>query len=144
MADLTITAANVDKGASATVLDVTWGATVTAGDAVYKDTADSDEWKPAVNSAAASSGGSTGAVNSVGIALNGGADGQPGQVMLRGANLDLGATLTVGESYFVSSTAGAIHPDADLVSNDFVTYLGTAATASQLVLSPVITGAQVP
>lgn len=59
---------------------------------------------------------------------------------LPGASVDLGATLTVGETYVVSTTVGAIAPIGDLVSTNFVTTLGIATTALSLMFNPQVSG----
>lgn len=61
---------------------------------------------------------------------------------INGAEIDLGATLIVGEVYCVSATSGAICPYSDLVSTNRVTILGTATTASKLLLQIVVSGTQ--
>lgn len=137
MADLTITAANVQQASDAEVEHGTAGATITAGQTVYKDTTDSDKWKLADNDDTAAK------AEATGIALVNCADGQPISVIRRG-DIDLGATLTVGEIYVLSSTAGGIAPEADLVTNDFVTVLGIATAADNLSFKPHVSGAQVP
>ena len=59
-----------------------------------------------------------------------------------GCELDLGATLTVGETYVVSdAAAGGIAPIGDLASGDYVTIIGTAITAGKLLLKIAISGA---
>jgi len=130
MADLTITAASVVKGTGAKVLRGTLGGTVTAGQAVYRDTttkqflaADNDSATAAVRDA-------------VGIALNGGAINQPVEVQYLG-EINLGATLTVGETYVLSSTAGGIAPIGDLGSGDYPVILGVARTAALMVMGIV-------
>jgi hypothetical protein len=50
-----------------------------------------------------------------------------------GLTVNLGATLTVGETYCVSATKGAICPIADLTTGDYPCIIGTAATTSTLV-----------
>jgi hypothetical protein len=47
-----------------------------------------------------------------------------------GALINLGATLTVGETYVVSRTKGAICPIGDLVAGDYPCVLGTATTTA--------------
>lgn len=139
MADITITTANVAEGSNAVVEHGTAGAAITIGQAVYKDSSDS-KWKLADADNSAATAGS----NDIGIALTeADADGQRISVQKRG-DINLGATLTVGEIYVLSGTAGGIAPEADLASNDWVTVLGVASTASNLVMDPIVSGAQVP
>jgi hypothetical protein len=47
-----------------------------------------------------------------------------------GALINLGATLTVGETYVVSATKGAICPIGDLTTGDYPCVLGTATTTA--------------
>jgi hypothetical protein len=125
MADLTITAANVIAGAGARTVNGTAGATITAGQAVYLDSADS-EYKLADCDSA------TAAVRSpVGIALNGAADGQPLRVLTKGP-VTIGATMTAGTTYYLSQNAGGICPIGDLGSGDYRTILGIATSTTVL------------
>lgn len=139
MADLTITAASVVKGDGAKVLRGVLGGTVTAGQAVYRDTS-TKKFVAADNDAAAASGLDD---TDVGIALNGGGANQPVEVQYLG-EINLGATLTVGEIYAISSTAGGICPVADLATGDYPVVLGIARTASLLVMGVVAGGAAKP
>ena len=141
MADISITAANVLR-VSGNVSRGTAGDTITAGMPLYKDSTDSDSLKPADHDAEASAA-------CVGIALHGASDGQPIEYLLPGTDatasvINMGATLTVGEIYVVSTNAGGVAPEGDLGSNDYVTVLGVAKTAANLEFRPVVSGAQVP
>lgn len=120
MADLSITAANVQPGTGSTVVHGTAGATVTAGQPVYKDANDSDKWKPADADA------SEAAAEAIGIALNSAADEQPLAICKRGL-MQTGATTVKGTIYVLSGTAGGICPAADLASGDWTTILAVAA-----------------
>lgn len=133
MADLSVTAANVAKQ-SGTSVTGTAGATITAGQVVYLDAADG-KYKLADASAATTDG-------VVGIALNGGADGQPLTIQTSGI-IDPGATATEGVVYCLSATAGGIAPVGDLVTNDYVTVLGVGNAGGNIVLSILASGAQV-
>jgi hypothetical protein len=53
-------------------------------------------------------------------------------IMATSGPIDLGATLTVGETYYVSDTAGAIMPSADVSSGEYVTALGVATAADTI------------
>lgn len=129
MTDIAITAANVAiiSGRQETG---TFGDTITAGDVVLKvagkyELADADDT-------------SLDAV--YGIALNGGADGQPGVVALPGSDITIGGTLTAGTAYYLSATAGGIAPFADLGTGDRVIFLGIAKSASVLHFRPIDSG----
>lgn len=131
MVDLVITAANVVPQTGALIEHGTYGATVTAGMSVYLNTT-TREWEPADADTLATA-------NAAGIALNSAGDGQPGAVVVEGP-VALGAVLTVGSVYVVSSTAGGIAPSADLVATDYVSVLGTPISTSVLQVKRIITG----
>lgn len=129
MADITITAGNVISGSGSAVETGTANATITAGQPVYRASADSRFGLSDANSATAE-------VRDVyGIALNGASAGQPISVHKSGP-LTIGATLVVGGVYTLSRTAGGICPVADLTTGDYVSVIGVATSAS--VLSVVI------
>lgn len=128
MAAITITAADVVKGTGALVENGIAGATITAGQAVYKDAttgkfglADADGASANIKSAR-------------GIALHGASLNQPLAVQYEG-DITIGATVVVGTTYVVGTTAGAINPVADLVSTNNVCHLGVAISTSALRLS---------
>lgn len=124
MADLTITAASVVPAVGATIeKGYSAGATITAGQAVYLSS--SSVWQLCDANTSAT----TAAVG--GIALHGASSGQPLAVITRGG-VNVGATLTVGEIYIPSGTAGGIAPVADLTAGWFTAILGIATTASNL------------
>ena len=120
MADLTQTAANVRQTATTKVTQVTAGETISPGMPLYKLAADGEYYKAIDTSAVAAA--------CVAISLGYADDGDPVSVAT-GGSIDLGATLTIGETYYVSA-AGAIQPCADVGSGDFVTVLGIATTAA--------------
>jgi hypothetical protein len=126
MADLTITAASVVVVANAATKSDQGvaGETIAAGKAVYK--AASGKWMLADNDSATAE-----AKTALGIALNGAALDQPLTIHKMG-KLTIGATLTAGSRYYLSSTAGGIMPEADLASGDYVCLLGLASSASVL------------
>lgn len=127
MAALTQTAANVIPGADARKSTVVAGGTITAGMPVYKDGADSNKYKAGRANALGTSG-------VTGIALNGASNNQPLTIQTSG-DINLGATLIVGETYCLSdAVAGQIVPIGDLGSADFPVILGIAETASNLIL----------
>lgn len=127
MATLAITAANVLASASATKKTGVAGATITAGQVLYKDAADSNKLKLADANGAA-------ALRVVeGIALHGASNGQPLTYVIRDPNFNPGAVLVVGTTYMLASdTPGGIAPDADAAAGDYVTTLGVAETTTGL------------
>jgi len=135
MADITQTAASVAKGTNDQYSIGTAGETVVAGDVLYIKAADSRLWK-AVNSSAA-------AAAAVGVALCGGAAGQPIAYMISGT-VTPGGTVVIGEIYCVSTNAGKFAPDADVTSGMFRTVLGIGKTATTIALDIHISGVAIP
>lgn len=135
MVDITITAANVVQATAAKTIEGTAGETITAGETLYLDTSVA-KYKLADNDAA-----TTDLV--AGIALHSSVVNQPIVVQTSGG-IDLGATLTIGETYVLSTTAGGIAPIADLGSTEYVTILGVATAADNLLLAINNTGIQRP
>lgn len=133
MADISITAANVVKGSNAVVEAGTAGATITAGQVVYKDAADGKYKLADADSATAA------AKAPRGIALNGASDGQPLSI-IRSGDVTIGATLTAGTAYYLSPTPGGIAPLADVLSGDDVVLIGLAESTSVLAVDIQITG----
>ena len=131
MADITQTAASVAKGTNDQYSIGTAGETVVAGDVLYIKAADSRLWK-AVNSSAA-------AAAAVGVALCGGAAGQP-----ISGTVTPGGTVVIGEIYCVSTNAGKFAPDADVTSGMFRTVLGIGKTATTIALDIHISGVAIP
>jgi hypothetical protein len=112
---------------------VQYGATIAAGQSVYLDASDS-KYKLADSNASAA----TAAVK--GVAVTPGIDGGYGYVATGGNIILVGTTMAVGETYHVGATAGTIVPDADLTTGDYVSRIGTGASATQLDLSIKATG----
>lgn len=79
-----------------------------------------------------------------GITEHGAALNQPVSVVTSDPGLTLGATLTVGQTYVASGTAGGIAPIADLTTGDYPVVLGVARTAALLNLNPTAGGAAKP
>lgn len=125
MTDIVITAANVIAGSNASVVQGTLGATVTAGQVLYKDDTDS-HWKLADSNSA-----TVAARTPQGIALNGGSAGQPVRVHLSG-DVTIGAALTAGVAYYLSDTPGGICPVADVGTGEYSSIIGIAASTSVL------------
>lgn len=124
MADISITANNVVAGAGATKQAGTAGATITAGQAVYKDSNNKFQLADA-NSATEI------ARRAIGIALNGAANNQPLTILTAGL-ITIGGTLTAGVAYYLSDTPGGICPVADIGSGEYVCLLGIATTTAIL------------
>lgn len=124
MSDISITAANVLAASDAEIEHGKFGATVTAGKTLYIDDTTKKAGLSDNNGAAA-----TQAVR--GVALNGGADGQPGAWIRRGTLNGLSG-LTASDTYYLSGTAGGICPKADLTTGMRVIEIGFAKSASSL------------
>lgn len=125
MAELEITAGSVVPGTNPAYEDGTAGATITAGQALYKDASDSNKWKLADTNASAT------LANCRGIATHGASSGQPIKVQT-GGGVNLGATLAVGRIYVVGATAGSIAPQSDLATGWYTCILGIATTTSNM------------
>jgi hypothetical protein len=133
MTDISITAANVVAAAAATKESGIAGATITAGQVVYKDPAD-NKYKLADGDSA------TALIRKpVGVALNGASAGQPLAIAKSGL-VTIGATLTAGTAYYLGDDPGGISPLADVASGDDVVFLGIATTTAILNLNIIITG----
>jgi hypothetical protein len=134
MSDISITAANVQRGSDAEIESGTFGATVTAGQVVYRDAADG-KYKLADADHA------TAAVRQPrGIALNGGSDGQPATIQ-RSGDITIGGTLVGGVAYYLSpTTPGGIAPLADVAIGDDYVLLGLAKSTTVLDLDIQISG----
>ncbi len=137
MPDLSITAASVLAYADVSPREGTAGATITAGQVVYVDTSDSNK----IKLADCDSSSSTAVV--AGVALHGASSGQPIKYAPSG-EITIGATVTVGEIYVLSGTAGGIAPEADLASGDYVSILGVGTTAARIRFNINNSGVQVP
>ena len=123
MADLTITAANLSIAVDTGTKIVQFGESVSAGEPVYKKTADSKYWLAQADDDAE--------VLADGIAITAGAADSYGVIVVSGT-LNMGAILTSGQLYVVSATAGGIAPRGDLIATNRLTHLGTATSTSVL------------
>ena len=119
--DITVTAGSVVAGADASFGTGTAGATITAGQPLYIDTANSNVLKTAdANASLLTS-------TVAGIALHAASTGQPIKYQTSGL-ITIGATVAVGTIYVVSDTAGGIMPAADLSTGEYVAIIGVATT----------------
>lgn len=125
MVDLVITAASVLPGTDTEGAQFEYGVSavaVTAGQAVYKDSA--NQYRLADNN-------DTSAALAVvaGIALHAAAAGQPLKIQTRGP-ITIGATVASGSVYVLSATPGGIAPVADLATGNRCTLLGVGINGS--------------
>jgi hypothetical protein len=133
MADLTSITA-VRPTADTQISRVKYGATISEGDSLYLDTADS-EHKLTDSTAQA-----TAVI--AGIAMTPGVDGGYGVMATSGSIILVGTTMAIGQSYAVSTNAAKIAPETDIATTEYVSRIGTAASATQLDLKLDITGIQ--
>lgn len=116
-----------------TTRKVAYGATVDEGNLLYLDTSD-NEYK------LAESDGTSAVANASAIAMTPGVDGGYGIVATDGTVVLVGATLSIGESYAVSTNAGEITNQAGIGSGNYVTNVGIGVTATNLKLNFDATG----
>lgn len=135
MADLTQTAANVGIGSDTEFIRVQVGEAVTQGQPGYRGA--SNKWyQTDANLSAA-------AAAAEGVFLTpASTDGYA--IVAVGGDVNLGATLVVGETYAVSRTKGKICPIGDLTTGDYVTHLGVAKSTSLMPLNPQPSGVPKP
>lgn len=125
MADLVITAANVLASAAASKEIGTAGANITAGQPLYKDATDSNKLKLGQATTSAKSA-------FAGISLHAAATGQPVQYVIADDDFTTGnATMTIGEVYTLSATAGSLCPAADITTGNFTTVAMVASSATK-------------
>ena len=137
MANLTITASQVLKSSGDTKRG-TAGAAITAGAVVYLDVS-------ASTYKLAQCDGTAEEATVEGIALNDAATSQPFEFQTGGTiTLGAGAAPTEGEIYVLSATAGAIAPEADVVtSTNYVHVLGVGGATNTLVMGVNNSGQQI-
>jgi hypothetical protein len=136
--DLTVTAANVKAtSTSAKIVRVKFGEAVTQGQAVYRKEADGEYYKADADA------GTNEVAAVAGVAITPGSTDEYGYIITEGP-MNIGATLTVGEIYVLSGTAGGVCPEADLANPDKVTIIGVATSSSILSVLPFASTAVVP
>jgi hypothetical protein len=135
MADVSVTPANVTKGANSTFGDGIAGVTIAAGDVIYEDTADNNKLKLADANAVAPA-------NTIkGMAAHGASNGQPLRYFLPGSEINFGgAVLTQALVYVLSANPGKFCPTADLASGHTTNICGIAKSTSILVWQPFTAG----
>lgn len=112
------------------------GTTIAAGQSVYLDTSDTT-WK-----LADANGGSLLIAGSAGLGVAMGPSVAAGylDIAYSGSIVLVGTTAVVGQTYMVGQTAGSFVPASDLTTSDYTSRLGTAETATQILLSIEATG----
>lgn len=130
MAIVSITATNVTvdltTGSPPKLENGTAGATITAGQVVYKDSSNLFQLSDANGAAALRV--------AYGIALNNASANQALQVALAGTTVNIGGTVVAGTIYVLGDTAGSIHPAADLASGWYTSVIGVATTTGKIYL----------
>lgn len=130
MTDVSITAANVAPTGDTVQETGVAGASITAGQAVFRNSSkeivlgDADD---------------TTLDEFIGIALHAAADGQP-ITYAKGGSVTIGGTVVAGAPYYLSATAGGIAPHGDLTTGDRVIHIGDATSTSVLRIRPYDTG----
>jgi len=138
MADLSITAANVGVASSITKVVVVEAAeAITRGMAVYRNGSNSNKATKAINTASAST-----AV--YGIAQSESASDGDFIAVATSGTIITGASMTVGQLYYLSSTAGKLMPYADLTTNDYINGVYRATTSTKAILVLENNGIQSP
>lgn len=127
MANLSITAASVATSLGSQV-SATAGVAISAGQAVYLDSTTSTIKLADANALLSAA--------VVGIAVNSAAAGQPITYQPTGL-ITIGATVVTGTAYYLSATAGGICLESDLVSGEYVTFLGIATSTTVISLNIV-------
>lgn len=125
MAAISVTATLVLPGTGCQIEYGLFGATVTAGQAVYLDSTTNSYKLADANDTAATA-------TFRGIALNGGVSGQPAAIAYGGLVTMGAASVVAGEIYVIGATAGAIYPADDLASGWTTSIIGVAATTSAI------------
>lgn len=127
MTDLSITAANVKWVSGVPPKTVRAGETITEGMPVYRLTTDNEHYKCDADNDASS--------EFAGVALTNAVDGRDMLIAPPGAVINVGATLTAGTIYSLSTTAGGVAPETDLAAGDYVTilYIGNGGANHEVI-----------
>lgn len=133
MTDLVITATAVVPGSNAVTRRGSAGEAIAAGKAVYKSSTTNLVMLADSNSATAE------ARTADGIALNGGASGQPIEYQTSG-DMTMNAVLTANTAYFLSDSPGGICPIADVGAGEYLNLLGIAKSTTVLMILLATTG----
>jgi hypothetical protein len=126
--DLVVTASQVVKSEGALVDRGTAGATITAGQSLYRDASDLNRMKLADSNTQAQA-------ECRGVALHAALANQPVEYQ-RGGDLKIGAGAApgVGVVFVVSATAGGIAPAADLGAGQYTTVIGVGDGVDTIVM----------
>lgn len=129
MADVSITSSNVVPGSNASFADGVAGEAIDAGDWVAKETDSADADYNKIMKADVTDESRS---EVLGIAVNSAlAAGQPVRYALPGSDVDVGSVVAAGEVY-VLSAAGAMSPEADLTTSDWVSICAVGKDADTI------------
>jgi hypothetical protein len=122
--DLAITAGSLIPSTSAVMRDGVAGVAITAGQLVYKDTADNKLKLADANGASAL------IRTPIGLASNTAGIGQNVRYIISDPDLTIGGTVSNGAAYVLSATAGGVAPIADLTTGWYpcLVAIGISAT----------------
>jgi hypothetical protein len=131
MADISITATSVSASNQAVIRrEYAAGATITAGQLVYKDA--NNRWALFDSDALAGSN----VTDDRGIALHNSANTQPLAVCVSDPNFGIGGTVTNGTAIFGSNTAGGLTHTAPASAN-YTVFVGLPISTTRINLQPV-------
>lgn len=135
MAQLSITAANVQPDTDAVTENVVLGENLTAGKVVYKKSTENYRVRLAFPQLPMY------ASEVAGVMLSSGGEGQPGVIQV-GGTIIVGSVVTVGRIYVLSPLvpAGGFSPISDLSGNDYVTLLGIGVAVNKIQLGILASG----
>jgi hypothetical protein len=128
-------ATGIRAGSGAATRSGIFGETVVAGEVVYLSASTGKYLKASANVSAA-------AAAVVGIALNGGADGQPANIITGGVATGLSG-LKAGAVYCLANVAGDVCDDynSDLTEDaSYVSVVAVATGATSLLVRPIVSG----
>jgi len=125
MVDLVVTPANVAGSGNATLETGLAGATILAGQVVYREAATGLLKLADTNSVTVEQ------RTPYGIAMHGSLANQP-LTIARSGPITIGSTLVAGQVYCTSETPGGIQPVADLGAGELTSVLGVATSTTVL------------
>lgn len=135
-ADYTVTATSVLASSDSSVTKGTAGATITTGQSLAK-AADGTLILFDSNASAPAN-------KFFGIALNGGASGQPILYATADSSFTPGFTVAAGAVVIGSATAGGLCPVADLATGHYLTIVGVGIGSNKIKLAPLFSGVATP
>lgn len=133
MAELSITSTAVFPGSNAVKEMGLALETLVPGKVVYKD-ATTDKFGLADSNSA-----TAGIRTPYGVCISGGLANQQ-VVVQRSGNLNMGAVVVVGESYFLSDTPGGLCPEADLGAGEYVSRIGVGINTTTIKIEISVSG----